>query len=62
MSVQDIVDNYRLKPELARVLSVAVPSNDFREYENHKRRLQNCCSSSKEYQIAIQCLIDLMEI
>lgn len=62
MTVQEIVDKYRLRLELARVLSVAIPSKDFREYENNKKRVQNCCNGSKEYEQAIRCLTDIMGI
>lgn len=61
-SMNYLVNESGLREDVARVLVSVIPSQDFREYENIKRRLQQCCSTSQEYQQAINCLTNLMRI
>lgn len=62
MNVNKIQEAYGLRNNIAEYLSIVRTSKDFKEYENKKAFLKSVCRSSEEYEKAIKCLADIMEI
>ena len=62
MNVEQIKKRYDLPYIIAKYLSRVSESQDYREYENHKKTLRKLCSSNTDFNKSIKALTDIMKI